>query len=798
MRLRNLATWFSRACAAFALTGYDSACAAEPPTLSPIKHVVVIVGGSRSFDHVFATYQPGAGEYADNLLSKGIVGLNNAGFNYGLSAQYRATDTRIYSISPTKLDAFDQSGNKLQAPGVSYAFKAPYKDWKQAAWDGPGPLDVKSFPLSALAAIEYGLPQQDLPLLYTGATGINPGDPDSRILNYANLPNGVYPLVDRSGKSLYDNYSGNPVGRFFQMWQQLDCDKSHVSSLHPSGCLADLFPWVEMTVASGVNGGARKPLAEGNAAMGFYNIAQGDAPYLAELARNFTLADNYHQAFMGGGYANFMMLGYADALYYADKNGDPAKPPANMIENPNPRPNTDNWYAQDGYSGGSYVSCSDFSQPGVGAIVRYLQDVSVQANCVKSAYYLVNDLFPAYTGLGEYPPASIAFFTLPPVIKQRHIGDALTQKGVSWAYFGERWNDFKTAPSGAWASKPNPNLAAAYLYCSTCNPFLYSASTMSDPKARAEHNKDLADFYDGVARGDLPAVSYVIPSRFVDGRPASSKLDLFESFAKRIIEFLKTQQELWDSTAIFVTFSGGGGYYDSGYVQPLDFFGDGTRVPLIVVSKYSQGGHVAHEYADHASILKFIERNWSVAPLSNRSRDNLPNPQTGDNPYVPLNRPAIGDLWSMFQFDQSDGAGAGDKSTRNSNKSKKPITGVLMIAATNQADPASTVLCAPFDGSARDAAAAIAQDASAYWDHRRKAVEALNQQRRSLADQELAMAVPLRNKMPMELTRFQSALEALRTGNCRSSTDLIAMEQPPTDLARAVNFDQISSETLPD
>ena len=60
--------------------------------------------------------------------------------------------------------------------------------------------------------------------------------------------------------------------------------------------------------------------------MGFYNVAQGDAPYLTKLACKYTLADNYHQPVMGGTYANFMMLGYADALYYADDNGDPAKP----------------------------------------------------------------------------------------------------------------------------------------------------------------------------------------------------------------------------------------------------------------------------------------------------------------------------------------------------------------------------------------------------------------------------------------------------------------------------------------
>ena len=106
---------------------------------------------------------------------------------------------------------------------------------------------------------------------------------------------------------------------------------------------------------------------------------------------------------------------------------------------------------------------------------------------------------------------------------------------------------------------------------------------------------------------------------------------------------------------VMVTTDEGGGYYDSGYVQPLDYFGDGTRIPLIVVSKYSQGGHVSHEYSDHASIPKFIERNWSLPKLSSHSRDNLPNPQTSDeNPYVPQNRPAIGDLWGNFSFADHD------------------------------------------------------------------------------------------------------------------------------------------------
>ncbi len=108
---------------------------------------------------------------------------------------------------------------------------------------------------------------------------------------------------------------------------------------------------------------------------------------------------------------------------------------------------------------------------------------------------------------------------------------------------------------------------------------------------------------------------------------------------------------LFKSTAIFNTFDEGGGYYDSGYVQPLTFFGDGPRIPLMVVSTYAKRGFVDHTYYDHVSVLKFIERNWDLSPLSERSLDNLPNPhETSANPYVPTNGPAIGDLMNFFNF----------------------------------------------------------------------------------------------------------------------------------------------------
>ena len=127
---------------------------------------------------------------------------------------------------------------------------------------------------------------------------------------------------------------------------------------------------------------------------------------------------------------------------------------------------------------------------------------------------------------------------------------------------------------------------------------------------------------------------------------------LFEAFVKNVIELAQSNQEQWAQTAIFVTVDESGGYYDSGFIQWVDFFGTGPRIPMIAVSPFSTGGHVSHGYSEHSSFVKFIERNWELpGTLSERSRDNLSNPvRDDDNAYVPKNMPAIGDLFDLFQF----------------------------------------------------------------------------------------------------------------------------------------------------
>jgi len=627
-------------------------------TKTPIQHVIVIIGENRTFDHVFATYKPKQGESISNLLSKGIVNEDGTpGPNFSLASQSSAIDSSSdgFQMSP--------SGN------------TPYSVLPPALAGG---YTTAPFPDVATAkAVENGLPDDYYKYLTTGGTGLAHGALDTRIPNADKLPNGPFQLT--SATHPYDVYDNSPVHRFYQMWQQFDCSAANTTRKNPSGCKNDLWPWVETSIGAGSNGNPQPAgfndtsTKEGSTAMGFYNVLQGDAPYFKFLADNYAMSDNFHQSVMGGTGANHVMLGTGDGIWFSDGKGHATSPPHNQliaagspnagvvdeIENPNPQPGTNNWYTQDGYGngsygspssgGGTYSNCSDSKAPGVSAVVGYLQSLprAIDPNCERGQYYLLNNYNPGYYGDGRDAYADITnpnetVFTIPPSTL-RNIGDALNEKKISWAYYGDQWNTYLANPDGNYVTADNT-------YYNICNPFQYSTSIMTSASGRA-HNQDTTVLYNAIKNGTLPAVSFVKPDGWLDGHPASSKLDLFEGFVKKIVDGVKANPKLWASTAIVVTFDEGGGYYDSGYIQPLDFFGDGTRIPTIIVSPWARAGHISHVYTDHVSILKFIEANWELSALTKRSRDNFPNPRASrSNPYVPLNSPAIGDLMDLFSF----------------------------------------------------------------------------------------------------------------------------------------------------
>ena len=598
-------------------------------TKTPIKHVIVIYGENRSFDHLFATYRSPSGDSVWNVLSEGIINEDGTpGPNFSKAAQYQANATGTYSISPPKTAIYPTLPPELVGG-------------PQTASDtNPPPFAT----IQAAENADYGLLPQDLRLLTTGATGLPDGVVDTRILNVNNLPSGPFQLTPGIP---YDAYAQSPVHRYYQARQQTDCDASKADAWNPGGCQSDLFPWVEVTIGTGSNGKAQPSpftnltTGEGSTSMGFYNVAQGDMPYFKTLADEYTISDNYHQPAMGGTGLDSILAGFGDAIYYTDGKGNAATPPSNQIENPDAQSGTNNYYVQDGYSGGTYSACADSTQKGVTSVVNYLQALPkpVSPNCDPGHYYLLNNYNPGYYGDGTVADATLNPYTIPPV-PTNSIGNVLLAAQVSFAWFGEGYNDYVQDPN-----------AATDVYCNICNPFQYQTSIMTNEPVREQVLKDTSDFYTDLQAGTLPAVSFVKPGGLNDGHPASSKFSIYEAFVRKIITELRKQPDLWASTAVFITTDEAGGYWDSGYIQALDFFGDSSRIPLIVVSPFARGGHVSHEYTDHVSILKFIEANWGLPKISARSRDNLPNPdQSGANPYAPTNGPAIGDLTSLFHF----------------------------------------------------------------------------------------------------------------------------------------------------
>jgi phospholipase C len=571
-------------------------------TTTPIKHVIVIIGENHTFDNVFATYQPPKGQSVLNLRSEGIVTASGTpGPNAAKAQQETASDTSTYQVTPTETGPY----TTLPQPNTTYVSQA---------CDGQ-----------------------------TGNTA------DARFP--ANLPNAPYqitkyvPYFDDHGQynkfgtcEFVGAYTGDPLHRFYQMNQQVNAGKN------------DLFTWVHETTGDS-NGNPPPPdistnpeaTNQGALDMGYYNTAEGDAPVLDYLAQHYAMSDNYHQAVMGGTGANHIMLGTGTAAFYQNSNGKAVAPPAGEVEDPDPQSGTNNFYTQDGYGqvrngtpyGGSYSNCSDPTAPGVAGIDAYQATLPYKvANlCAPNHYYLLNNYNPGYNVDGSLNTST---FTVPPQQNLETIGNELSSNNISWGYFGEGYDN----------GTPGPN------YCGICDPMQYSSRIMTNPTLRANTQHGIPDFDSEATAGTLPAVSFVKPGDD-DGHPGYSTLAAFEGFVSHIINEVQNNASLWKSTAIIITEDEGGGYYDSGPIQPVSFFGDGTRVPMIVVSPYTTPGKVDHTYEDHVSILKFIEANWGLGPLTNRSLDNLPNPQQKPGSYLPSNGPAIGNLMTLFDFNRS-------------------------------------------------------------------------------------------------------------------------------------------------
>jgi phospholipase C len=512
--------------------------AAALSTRTPIKHLIVVIGENVTFDTLFATYTPPVGQSVRNLLSQGIINADGSpGPNYYRTVQWQSQDLfGKYTVDPIRLAPYRQ----LPLPTLIGAYN---------------PLTLQPYPAipdPRFTGLAANGPFQ--------ITGISPS---------TGLPYVTYGSATSA--------TGDPVHRFFQMWQQTGGTNRDLTGFAwtaistgqggDSQCVVPPGVVPDQTVCPGAPAGP----GQGAELMGFFNMAAGDAPVFKSLAAQYSISDNYHQAIMGGTGANFFALATGDLAVY-NSAGTLTAPPANQIENPNPRSGTANFFDHDGYGGGSYVNCSEARQPGVSAVLFKLVTQLRRPNCAPGAYYLVNNYAPPFNVDGSPVALGATQYVYPPQTVPT-IGEALSGKGVSWSWYtggrddadvtGDALYPLVKAQVAAYIknlyglpqSTPDAALepgltsqaivtARGYLYNNIGDPHNGSVNVLNNPTLRA-NLKGLVSFSADLAGDTLPAVSWVVPKNLDSGHPGYSAPARYEAFIGELVKQVQASAA-WD------------------------------------------------------------------------------------------------------------------------------------------------------------------------------------------------------------------------------------------------------------
>ena len=158
--------------------------------------------------------------------------------------------------------------------------------------------------------------------------------------------------------------------------------------------------------------------------------------------------------------------------------------------------------------------------------------------------------------------------------------------------------------------------------------------------------QDLSHFTADAQKGQLPAVSWIVPnSKNSEHPPASTSTG--QAYVTELVNSVMQSPD-WSSTAIFLTWDDWGGFYD--HVQPpsVDQNGYGLRVPGIVISPYARRGVIDHRTLSHDAYVKFIEDDFLSGQRLDPKTDGRPDPRTDVRERASI----LADLEADFDFDQ--------------------------------------------------------------------------------------------------------------------------------------------------
>ena len=348
-------------------------------------------------------------------------------------------------------------------------------------------------------------------------------DPDPRFPS--DLPPAPFPLNPYLS---LDEPTGDLIHAFYREQYQID-----------GGTMAKFAAWSD---------------AEG-LAMGYW---EADGLPLYELAKQYTVNDNFFHAAFGGSFLNHFWLVCACTPVWPDA-------PADVIASPFP------------------------NDP------DFLQDRAVTPDG-----YAVNTSF----SVNSPHPATTAADHLLPNQTMPTIGDRLSEAGVSWAWYAGGWND-------ALAGRPHG------LFQYHHQPFAYFQNYADGTAAKSEHLKDEDEFFAALRNGTLPSVSFIKPLGPDNEHPRYAALRQGEEHAAALIKAIQ-DSPYWADTAIIVTYDEHGGFWDHVPPPVVDRWGPGLRVPTIIISPFAKRGFIDHTQADTTSVLALIETRWGLRSLTER------------------------------------------------------------------------------------------------------------------------------------------------------------------------------------
>ena len=346
-----------------------------------------------------------------------------------------------------------------------------------------------------------------------------------------------------------------------------------------------------------IAGGKMNHFAEvsdaGGLAMGYYD---GSVLPMWQWARQYTLADNFFMGAFGGSFLNHFWFVCACTPAFPDA-------PANAIAQLDAE--------------GRLKRKSDSPASALLGPARYV------ANQITPDGYAVNTTQPPYqpsdiapAAGGDSALADPAQHPLPPQTTKT-IGDTLSARGISWAWYAAAWNDALTdgmQPAAAPRRVIYNEDAGAANFQPHHQPFNYFVRFAPGTRDRAEHLKDGAAFFDAIDRGTLPQVSFYKPPGNLNSHPGYADVLSGDEHIAAVVDRIR-KSAMWSNSLIIVTYDENGGFWDHVAPPKGDRWGPGVRIPTILISPWVKRGYVDHTPYDTTSIIKFLTRRYHLQPL---------------------------------------------------------------------------------------------------------------------------------------------------------------------------------------